>query len=104
MTKVINTINDDILSENICFIPTMGAIHEGHLSLVDIGKETNLKTLVSIFLNRRQFNNDDDFKNYPIELEQDIHFLKVGVLILFFSLRKATFTPVKESLLLFLVK
>ena len=50
MTKVINTINDDILSENICFIPTMGAIHEGHLSLVDIGKETNLKTLVSIFL------------------------------------------------------
>ncbi len=76
MTKVINTINDDILSENICFIPTMGAIHEGHLSLVDIGKETNLKTLVSIFLNRRQFNNDDDFKNYPIELEQDIQFLK----------------------------
>ena len=76
MTKVINTINDDILSENICFIPTMGAIHEGHLSLVDIGKETNLKTLVSIFLNRRQFNNDDDFKNYPIELEQDIQFLE----------------------------
>ena len=76
MTKVINTINDDILSENICFIPTMGAIHEGHLSLVEIGKETNLKTLVSIFLNRRQFNNDEDFKNYPTELEQDIQFLK----------------------------
>ena len=85
MTKVINTINDDILSENICFIPTMGAIHEGHLSLVDIGKETNLKTLVSIFLNRRQFNNDDDFKNYPIELEQDIQFLKNrGVDFIFF--------------------
>ena len=76
MTKVINTINEDILSKDICFIPTMGAIHEGHLSLVDIGKETNLKTLVSIFLNRRQFNNDDDFKNYPIEHEQDIQFLK----------------------------
>ena len=76
MTKVINTINEDTLSENICFIPTMGAIHEGHLSLVDIGKETNLKTLVSIFLNRRQFNNDDDFKNYPIELEQDIELLE----------------------------
>ena len=76
MTKVINTINEDILSENICFIPTMGAIHEGHLSLVDIGKETNLKTLVSIFLNRRQFNNDEDFKNYPIEIEQDIELLE----------------------------
>ena len=59
MTKVITTINEEILSKNICFIPTMGAIHEGHLSLVDIGKKTNLKTLVSIFLNRRQFNNDD---------------------------------------------
>ena len=76
MTKVISTINEDILSENICLIPTMGAIHEGHLSLVDIGKETNLKTLVSIFLNKRQFNNEDDLKNYPIELEQDIQFLE----------------------------
>ena len=85
MTKVINTINDDILSENICFIPTMGAIHEGHLSLVDIGKETNLKTLVSVFLNRRQFNNDDDFKNYPIELEQDIQFLKSRGCLLYTS-------------------
>ena len=53
MTKVINKVNDDILSENICFIPTMGAIHEGHLSLVDIGKETNLKTLVSIFFKQK---------------------------------------------------
>ena len=69
MTKVITTINEEILSKNICFIPTMGAIHEGHLSLVDMGKETNLKTIVSIFLNRRQFNNDDDVKNYPNELE-----------------------------------
>ncbi len=76
MTKVITTINEDILSKKICFIPTMGAIHEGHLSLVDLGKETNLKTLVSIFLNRRQFNNDDDFKNYPRELEQDIQYLE----------------------------
>ena len=96
MTKVINTINNDILSENICFIPTMGAIHEGHLSLVDIGKETNLKTLVSIFLNRRQFNNDDDFKNYPIELEQDIEFLKSNRL--FNKINSITLSDFKKEL------
>ena len=104
MTKVITTINEEILSKNICFIPTMGAIHEGHLSLVDMGKETNLKTLVSIFLNRRQFNNDDDFKNYPNELEQDIQFLENRVSIIYFYLRKTIFILVKASLRLFLVK
>tara|TARA_B100001113_G_scaffold260512_1_gene215525 strand:+ start:3004 stop:3816 length:813 start_codon:yes stop_codon:yes gene_type:complete len=76
MTKVITTINEDILSKDICFIPTMGAIHQGHLSLVDIGKETNSNTLVSIFLNRRQFNNDYDFKSYPSEIDLDIQLLE----------------------------
>ena len=66
MTKVIKTISNDILVENICFIPTMGSLHDGHLSLVDLGKKTNLKTLVSIFLNRRQFNDMKDFDNYIV--------------------------------------
>ena len=72
MTKVITTINNDILVENICFIPTMGSLHNGHLSLVDLGKKTNLKTLVSIFLNRRQFNDIKDFENYPNQRDSDI--------------------------------
>ena len=72
MTKVIKTISNDILSENICFIPTMGSLHNGHLSLVDLGKKTNLKTLVSIFLNRRQFNDIKDFENYPNQRDSDI--------------------------------
>ena len=72
MTKVIRTINNDILVENICFIPTMGSLHDGHLSLVDLGKKTNLKTLVSIFLNRRQFNDIKDFENYPNQHDSDV--------------------------------
>ena len=55
MTKILTTINNEILNEDICFIPTMGSLHEGHLSLVDLGKKTKLKILVSIFLNKRQF-------------------------------------------------
>ena len=72
MTKVIRTISNDILVENICFIPTMGSLHNGHLSLVDLGKKTNLKTLVSIFLNRRQFNDIKDFENYPNQQDSDV--------------------------------
>ena len=76
MTKIIRTITNDILNEDICFIPTMGSLHEGHLSLVDLGKKTNLKILVSIFLNKRQFNNIKDFNNYPTQLDTDIQLLK----------------------------
>ena len=72
MTKVIRTISNDILVDNICFIPTMGSLHNGHLSLIDLGKKTNLKTLVSIFLNRRQFNDIKDFENYPNQLDSDV--------------------------------
>ena len=76
MTKIITTINNEILNEDICFIPTMGSLHEGHLSLVDLGKKTKLKILVSIFLNKRQFNNVKDFDNYPTQLDTDIQLLK----------------------------
>ena len=76
MTKIITTISSDILNEDICFIPTMGSLHEGHLSLVDLGKKTKLKTLVSIFLNRRQFNDIEDFDNYPIQLDKDTQLLE----------------------------
>ena len=72
MTKIIKTISNDLLSEKICLIPTMGSIHNGHLSLVDLGKKTNFKTLVSIFLNRRQFNDIKDFENYPTPLDSDV--------------------------------
>ena len=54
----------------------MGAIHEGHLSLINKSKKICDKTIVSIFINPKQFNNKLDFKNYPRNLNKDIKLLK----------------------------
>ena len=61
---------------DIGFVPTMGSIHEGHLSLIDRSNRTCKKTIVSIFVNPKQFNNKKDFKNYPINIKEDIKILK----------------------------
>ena len=77
MTRIINKIDKKIFHEEKCFIPTMGALHEGHLSLVKLGKtSTNGKTIVSIFVNKRQFNDESDCDNYPIDLDKDIELLR----------------------------
>ena len=61
---------------DIGFVPTMGSIHEGHLSLIDKSNRTCKKTIVSIFVNPKQFNNKKDFKNYPTNIKKDIKILK----------------------------
>ena len=77
MTRIINEIDKEIFLQEKCFIPTMGALHEGHLSLVKLGKKsTNGKTIVSIFVNKRQFNDESDYDNYPIDLDKDIELLR----------------------------
>ena len=60
------------------FIPTMGALHQGHLSLIEKAKADGVFTICSIFLNPTQFNNKNDFERYPVSTESDIELLING--------------------------
>ena len=78
--KLIRQINDlnKAIKDNheLGFVPTMGGLHKGHESLVKISKKKCKKTLVSIFVNPKQFNSINDYKSYPKNLNKDLKILK----------------------------
>ena len=80
MTKIVTTINDmqEIVKsyrsqgETIGFIPTMGALHDGHLKMMRMSVENNDVTVISVFVNPLQFGPNEDFDAYPRQIDQDV--------------------------------
>lgn len=79
--------------KRIGFVPTMGYLHEGHLSLVRLAKERGVFVVASIFVNPLQFNNPQDFEKYPQNLERDSQLLREQGVDLLFTPNADAFYP-----------
>ena len=74
------TFRDTLQASPIGFVPTMGALHQGHLSLAEASVKNNACTIVSVFVNPKQFDDRQDFEAYPSDHQADLEQLeKAGV-------------------------
>ena len=79
MKKLLNNndLNEALNNvSNVGFVPTMGSLHKGHISLIKKSKKQCSKTLVSIYINPKQFNSKRDYRNYPRNFKRDLKILK----------------------------
>ena len=85
------------ISSSLGFVPTMGALHSGHLSLIKKSKTTCEITVVSIFVNPTQFSAEEDLETYPKPLNDDVKYLKkMGVDVLFLPNEQEMYDNVTE--------
>ena len=75
-SELISYLNGIRKNKIVSFIPTMGCLHEGHLSLIQKAKQSSDIVVCSIFVNPTQFNNSKDLRNYPQTIESDFEKLK----------------------------
>jgi pantoate--beta-alanine ligase len=76
MIEVIKSVDGLARQKWDVLVPTMGALHAGHQSLIKLGKNLGEKVIVSIFVNPLQFENKSDLESYPKSFEQDLQFAK----------------------------
>src|SRR5918995_3422667 len=85
------------LSPGVSFLPTMGSLHEGHLSLVRLARRHAPAVAVSIFVNRLQFLPGEDFERYPRTFERDCAMLEAAGVELLFAPDETVLYPQRQD-------